>query len=79
MATDYADVVRALEADDTARVWLREYAKGWPEGAGVPREIRAVQREIDRDNETPRKPPCGWRTSEKAGRRMLQERRCWST
>ena len=39
MAEDYEQTVGAMEADEMAVEWLREYAKGWPPGSGPPREV----------------------------------------
>ena len=77
MAADYGQTVQAMEADEMAVEWLREYAKGWPPGSGPPREVATVQREIDRDNETRRgSRRCDWKMQGRVVRGMETGGRC---
>ena len=66
---EYDDLLRALEVDPSAVEWLTEYAKGWPKGHPPPQELEAAQRDIDRDMETPRRPPIRLDDVRESGRR----------
>ena len=66
---EYGELLDLLREDRTAVEWLREYSRGWPPGSGPPRELPAVQSEIDRDLEVPRRPPLRLEDVRDSGRR----------